>query len=137
MHAYRNSFDKDDNLYLTGSFSDSTDFDPGPGITKLYSYPAGVFISCLNKNGQFLWAKNFDTGWLGSASSIAIDQNKNITVAGFFGETTDFDPGISVSSVTSITTSDRFISSYDSIGNFRWVKTFSTNEDIVFRVQSK
>ena len=126
--------DKDDNLYLTGSFSDSTDFDPGPGITKLYSYPAGVFISCLNKNGQFLWAKNFDTGWLGSASSIAIDQNKNITVAGFFGETTDFDPGISVSSVTSITTSDRFISSYDSIGNFRWVKTFSTNEDIVFFV---
>jgi len=54
------------NIYTTGWFSGTGDFDPGAGVfnlTSTESFASGgspdVFIHKLNSEGNFLWAKSF------------------------------------------------------------------------------
>ena len=50
--------DNQGNVYTSGSFWGTVDFDPGPGFFNLTS--AGtydVFVSKLDASGNFLWAK--------------------------------------------------------------------------------
>jgi len=56
------------NVYTTGDFSSGTaDFDPGAGVYNLTSAGAGdIFISKLDEDGNFAWAKGMggtDTDW--------------------------------------------------------------------------
>jgi hypothetical protein len=47
-----------ENVYTTGTFSSTVDFDPGEGTSNLTSVgEADVFIQKFDANGQFLWAK--------------------------------------------------------------------------------
>jgi hypothetical protein len=49
------------NIYLTGYFRDTVDFNPGTGVFNLISNGSSddVFVVKLDSSGQFLWAKNF------------------------------------------------------------------------------
>lgn len=78
-------------------FQGIADFDPGPGIYNLtLSTP---FISKLDSNGNFLWAKSFYGA--SQAYALEIDHSGNVVVAGTFGNTVDFDPGIGVYNLNS------------------------------------
>ena len=43
------------NVYLTGRFNGTVDFDPGLGTYNLS--PNGIFVLKLDTNGAFIWAK--------------------------------------------------------------------------------
>lgn len=111
------------NVYTTGTFSGSVDFDPGPGNFTLSG--SGVYISKLDGNGNFLWAKNAGDGDA-NVNSIKIDGSGNIYLAGNFRGTVDFDPGITSFNLTGPTTTttgyEMFISKLDATGNFSWAK---------------
>ncbi|MBK9320698.1 MAG: hypothetical protein IPM91_19185 [Bacteroidetes bacterium] len=49
------------NVYLTGYFSGTVDFDPGAATFNLISIAGGqdVFICKLSAAGTFIWAKSF------------------------------------------------------------------------------
>src|SRR5207247_4738949 len=48
------------NIYTTGFFNGTTDFDPGAGIYNLTSAGmADVFVSKLDSSGNFIWASRF------------------------------------------------------------------------------
>ena len=50
------------NVYTTGSFQGTVDFDPGTGTYELTSVgETDIFISKLDANGNFLWAKPIST----------------------------------------------------------------------------
>ena len=52
--------DSGGNVYTTGYFEGTADFNPGTGITNLTS--AGykdVFVSKLDSSGELIWAKSF------------------------------------------------------------------------------
>ncbi len=53
------SVDAFGNVYTTGYFFDTVDFDPGPGTANLESKGSSqdIFISKLDSNGDFVWAK--------------------------------------------------------------------------------
>src|SRR5678815_2668631 len=56
--GYELVLDASRNVYITGDFSGTVDFDPGVGTYELTS--AGdynIFISKLDTNGNFIWAK--------------------------------------------------------------------------------
>ncbi len=123
--------DADGNVYTTGSFEGTGDFDPGPGIYNLTSNNEfDIFISKLNKNGDFLWAKSIggisstvanpkaDTGY-----GIVTDMDGNVYVCGAFENTVDFDPGLSIYNQSSSGGTDIFILKLDTDGNFIWAKT--------------
>ena len=98
------------NVYTTGFFTGTVDFDPGPGIFNLTG--GGMFVSKLDSNGNFVWAKQ--VAGLGSlsgplASAITLDASGNIyTTETLFG-TVDFDPGTGTYNLSSAGICDIFV----------------------------
>ena len=87
--------DNEGNVYTTGYFTKTVDFDPGEGVFNLTSanQKSSIFISKLNSNGEFVWAKKIGETGVIQPKSIALDKLNNIYVGGIFTGTTDFDPG--------------------------------------------
>lgn len=125
------------NIYITGTFNGTLDFDPSP--TASYNLMSNnntndVFVLKLDSNGDFVWATKVGGTGAEVASSISVDSNQNVYYAGSFVGTVDFDPGASVNSLTTIgTIKDYFISKLNSTGNFVWAKQIrpSTNNHTI------
>lgn len=119
-----NSIITDDagNIYTTGYFDGTADFNPNSGVFNLTADgQINVFISKLDENGNFIWAKNYG-GSYGFGSSISIDNVGNIYTCGSFTGTVDFDPNAGTNNLTSFGEKDIFICKLNSGGNFVWVK---------------
>ena len=95
------SVDSSGNVYTTGDFSGTVDFDPGRDTYNLVSPGGSVFISKLDSSCNFVWAKAIDGTSFIAAQSIAVDTPGNIFVTGQFQETADFDPGPGTFNLTS------------------------------------
>ncbi|MBK9283646.1 MAG: T9SS type A sorting domain-containing protein [Sphingobacteriaceae bacterium] len=113
------------NIYTTGTFSGTADFDPGPGIFTLTANGIdAVFISKLDVNGNLIWARQFGGSVLNKGYDITIDASGNIFTTGTFQGNCDFDTGPGIFSVFSPSL-NVFIHKLDPSGNFVWVRTFS------------
>ncbi|MFH1676791.1 MAG: SBBP repeat-containing protein, partial [bacterium] len=113
------------NVYVTGEFEGTVDFDPGDGIENHSSVDASDAYLCkFDADGNFIWARtwgaaNPDFGWGCDSFNGA-----NIWVAGWFRDTVDFDPGSGIVNGISNGNNDIFLSKFDSSGNFKWVRTW-------------
>ncbi|MFA6510840.1 MAG: SBBP repeat-containing protein, partial [Candidatus Paceibacterota bacterium] len=117
--------DSSGNVYTTGYFADTADFDPGAGTSNLTSASVGVFdifVSKLDTSGNFVWVKQFGGTGEDRANSISVDSSGNVYTTGYFRETVDFDPGAGTSNLTFAGADDIFVSKLDTSGNFVWVK---------------
>jgi hypothetical protein len=109
------------NLYTTGNFGLTADFDPGPGIENMSSYGQNdIFIAKYDSAGNYLWAKQIGDTLNDAGSCILSDQSGYIYITGFFEGTVDFNPGLDSLSLISDSV-DAFISKFDSASNFIWV----------------
>ncbi|MDZ7649717.1 MAG: SBBP repeat-containing protein [Cytophagales bacterium] len=109
--------DASSNVYSTGFFNGTADFDPGPGTLNL---TGGAYISKLDMNGDFAAAWAFTGSGALEGNSIAIDPSGNIYSTGEFSNTADFDPGPGVFNQTDIASGSIYISKLDAAGNFQW-----------------
>lgn len=116
--------DASGNVYTIGNFGGTTDFDPGSGVFNLNAANGAVFISKLDVNGSFIWAKQLGDGATSiQGYSLALDNNGNVYTTGTYRGTGDFDPGVGVFNLTSTGNGDVFISKLDVNGNFVWAKS--------------
>ena len=126
--GYSISADTSGNIYTTGFFRGTMDFDPGTGVFNLISSVAGnnVFISKLNASGNFVWAKSFEGYGINESShatSLAIDDSENVYITGYFEGAADFDPGSGIYYLTAMSGEhDIFISKLNASGDFVWAK---------------
>lgn len=114
------------NVLTTGRFTWIVDFDPGPAIFNLMGTGEDdVFISKLDGNGDFLWARSIggSQNERGRGNSISTDNLGNVFTTGRFDGTMDFDPGAGTVNLTSVGGDDIFISKLDASGNFDWAKS--------------
>ncbi|RYE23054.1 MAG: hypothetical protein EOP51_11680 [Sphingobacteriales bacterium] len=51
--------DDNNNVYVSGSFGGTVDFDPGAGVFNMAASNGAAFILKLDANGNFLWAIQF------------------------------------------------------------------------------
>ena len=113
--------DINDDLYLSGVFYDSVDFDFGLDTYHLIAYPnRSSFILKADNDGNMIWVKQMNQSF--NDLNMTINHNKNIYFFGSFRGTVDFDPGIDTVNMTSRKFSDAFIKKLDSLGNLIWVK---------------
>jgi hypothetical protein len=126
---YLNSINTDLNtgdIYLTGAFAGTVDFDPDPLVTynlvgsSLFS---DVFVVKLDPLGNFIWAKSFGNFDNEEGLFVTLDPLGNVFVGGYFSGVTDFDPSAATAIDTCSSGYDLYISKFDSYGNFLWVKT--------------
>jgi len=111
------------NIYTTGYFEGTVDFDPDTANTYNLSCTTTssfVFISKLNSAGNFLWAKGMVSSSGSAGNSVIPDGAGNVYTTGHFNQTTDFDPGPANADLTCNGAEDAFISKLDSNGDFLW-----------------
>lgn len=122
-HGYGIALDGLGNVYTTGHFKDTCDFDPGVGTFDLIS--AGlddIFISKLDILGNFVWAKQIGESSTDVGTSIVVDDSGNVYSAGYFYGVADFDPGSGTTNLTSAGAYDEFVLKLNTSGNFIWAK---------------
>ena len=111
------------NVYTAGKFDGPVDFDPGVGVFSLTpNGPNDIFVTKLDINGNFVWAKQIGGLYNETVNSIKIDALGNLFLAGNFDSTVDFDPNAGISNLNSPSGFDIFVSKWDANGNFIWVK---------------
>jgi len=106
------------NVYSTGYFNGTADFDPGAGTFELTANDNDGFVSKVDANGNFIWAIQFGAALFDSGTSITIDAAGNVLVAGYFAETVIFDPGVTDFELTSLGGWDGVILKLTPNGNF-------------------
>jgi hypothetical protein len=111
--------DNNYNVYVAGHFHLTADFDPGINTFSMSAGPqyADAFVCKLDSLGNFVWAKQMGGSNDDGAWSIIINENE-ITVAGTYNDTADFDPGTGVFNLISQINSRVFIDKLDTSGNF-------------------
>lgn len=113
------------NIYTTGNFIDTVDFDPSIGNYNLIGdYFGDAFICKLDAAGNFKWAKPFYGNGNEGGIAIALDASGNVYTTGILNATADLDPGIGNYNLSSagIGNHDGYISKLNALGDFVWAK---------------
>jgi hypothetical protein len=127
-HGFDVAVDSNSNTYITGSFSDTVDFDPGWDIDeKTASGTADVYLMRFDEFGNLAWVVTWgadsDSPDGDSGFGVAV-KDQNIYVIGKFYGTVDFDPGAGEANRLAKDYGDIFLSKFDQDGNFQWVQTW-------------
>ncbi len=120
------NIDASGNIYTTGFYNGTPDFDPGAATYTLATAGLGatnIFVSKLDASGNFVWAKAITGDHNNVGHSIVSDGFGNVCITGLYSGTADFDPGASTYTISSAGSYDIFILKLDVSGNFVWVKS--------------
>lgn len=114
------------NVIVTGTFQDTVDFDPGPGVANLQSLNGtDVFVLKLDVLGDFIWVKQLAGSDNEGSTGVAVAGNGDILVLGEFKATLDADPSPSTAAnIVSSGAEDVFLVRLDASGAFLWARRF-------------
>ncbi|MDD2799639.1 MAG: T9SS type A sorting domain-containing protein [Bacteroidales bacterium] len=142
--VYELKTDEANNVILTGHFYGfaGVTVDCNPDTVDEFKLVADTdygaqFITKLDADGKFVWAKKLDGTGVKYITDIDVDNANNYYFSGYFGNTLDADPGAGVVTLTSQTwdsnggKSDDFIIKLAENGDFVLAKSFGdvTNSD--------
>ena len=114
------------NIYVTGSFKETVDFDPSSSVSNLTSTGySDVFLAKYDSIGSFVWAKKMGGLYWDYGTAICLDDLGNILITGAYRNTSDFDPGPGVAYITNNGWYGVFVAKYDNDGNYIWVHGIS------------
>jgi len=121
------------NVYTTGYFTGTVDFDPGAGIHNLTAVNNNdIFIQKLDPSGNLIWAKSIGGNAEDSGQSITLDPSGNVLISGKYLGTVDFNPSAGISNLHAPgLVYNTFILKLSASGTFIWAKNIkATNTSI-------
>lgn len=105
-------------LFLTGYYSGTLDFDPGVGVNSSTSNGSDdTYILKLNSSGDFEWVKTFGGTGDEWSHAVAAGPYGDVYVTGRFQDTLDVDPNAGVQTFISEGMHNMFVSRFDSNGD--------------------
>lgn len=124
--------DSSGNIYVSGDFSDTATF----GNTKLIAADTlhgsqylgtDIFVAKYDKNGNFIWAKQFGGKYVDRALRITADRHNHLYIAGEFASEGASPPLYASATFGNITITchgagDAYVAKLDTAGNVIWVK---------------
>jgi Beta-propeller repeat len=111
------ALDSIDNVYITGSFQETVDFDPGSGTDNHTSKGLDdIFLTKINFDGSYDLTKTMGGTGSDYGRSVAVDDAVNVYITGSFQETVDFDPGTGTDSYTSAGLDDIYLTKFRMVG---------------------
>ncbi|MEO1652497.1 MAG: choice-of-anchor D domain-containing protein, partial [Bacteroidota bacterium] len=117
--------DDSGNIFMTGYFEATVDFDPGAGTLNLNS--AGledIFLTQIDNNGNLIWANRLGGFDSDKATALALDQNNQVVIGGTFLDVVDFDPGAGTANLSNMSgLEDFFFAKYTATGALVWAKS--------------
>jgi hypothetical protein len=116
---YDIELDASGNIYLTGQFSTSGNFD---GVNTITVATTSVFTAKYTSTGTLTWLKTFSPSDaapdISGGFSLSLDSGNNLYISGNTYGNVDYGQGL----VTGSSSRKPFLLKYDNNGNFQWVK---------------
>ncbi len=110
------------NIIISGSFSDSIDFDPTVNTYYLQGQTGMNFFCKYSSSGQLLWAHAVDDC---SNNCIEVDQQDNIYFTGSFFYSLDLSTFNGNNPLIGGNNKNGYIFKVNPAGNYLWAKSFS------------
>ncbi|MFH1423188.1 MAG: SBBP repeat-containing protein, partial [Planctomycetota bacterium] len=132
--AYAVCTDSGDNIFLTGSFTSTTNFaEDWNSEDTLTASGEDIFITKIYANGEYAWTYKMGAGGLFDRGySVCSDENDNIYIAGIYGGTVNFGAGWGENDTkTSIGVMDGFVTKIYSAGTYYWTHTIGALSDTI------
>jgi hypothetical protein len=124
----------DNNVYITGNFSNDADFNTPTlsGTNEISSAGnSDIFVAKYTSDGDFIWAKRAGGAGSDFGQTIAIS-NGNIYVGGDFAGTANFNTPSAIGFNELVANgggnSDGFITKYDVDGNVLWMRRMGSTD---------
>jgi fibronectin type 3 domain-containing protein len=116
--------DSQDDVYVTGYFSGTVNFDPAGSASLASVGDTDIFVAKYDFEGKYIWA--FGIGGAGPdlVHALQVEPSGAVVIAGSFSGTADFDPGGGVAILTSNGDVDGFVARYSADGNYIWARSF-------------
>ncbi len=127
--GYSIDIDYQGNIYVTGLFSGTIDFDPTSGTDNHTSSGQDIYIFKMNANGTYGYTYTMGGAGDQYGTSIVTDESGNVFVAGLFENTTDFDPSGATDNHTSAGSTDIFLMKINSNGSYGYTLTMGGTGD--------
>ncbi len=112
------AIDAQKNMYITGGFTGTADFDPGSGTVNITSDTAfgkgNRFLAKYDVQGKLVWVRQLSH----TNAMIKLLKSGDIILAGSFSGREDFDPGAGIEDRESAGSNDMFVAKYSPDGNF-------------------
>lgn len=118
------------NVYLTGAFTGTVDFDPGASTYNITSTGfdstgntaslSDAFVLKLTSAGAFSWAGALGGTKADAGNDVAVDASGNVYTTGYFTATADFDPGASTHNLVAAGSTDAYVSKLSPSGGYVW-----------------
>ncbi|HLP18788.1 MAG TPA: SBBP repeat-containing protein [Chitinophagales bacterium] len=110
--------DEDGNIWITGTFNGTVDFDPGNGVENLSSLGGrDIFLAKYDQDGDYLWAGAMGGNGDDVANKIARHPiTGDVWICGGFEGTADFDPSGTNYPLISMAAKDIFFARYNVSG---------------------
>ena len=124
-------FDSTGNIYFSGRFSSTVDFDPGAGTdNKTSNGGFDVFLSKYTSTGTYVWTKTIGGSGAEMNFGVVLDSTDNIYISSSFETTVDFNPDAGTDNKTSAGSSDIALTKFNADGSYGWTKAVgSTGTD--------
>lgn len=118
--------DGNGDVYTSGVFISKIDLDPGVAMYTVTPAGQGMYFLKLDGQGNFISAKNFNSGGI---YSINLERNSsnNFLLSGTFDNSVTIGPGNSV--LNSNGNSDVFLSKLDAGGNSIWAQSWGGKQN--------
>jgi hypothetical protein len=126
-YAYDLVCDNSGNVYTTGWFYGSANFDStGGNDVKASNGGHDCFLSKYTVDGAYIWTKTWggpstNVDW---GTGVDLDSSGNVYCVGWFSGTVDFDPGSGTESYTAPVDPGQYLTAFDSSGNHSWARTW-------------
>jgi hypothetical protein len=115
--------DSKGNIYTTGHFNESVDFDIHESRNEHKSNFGSTFLAMYNEEGSLKWVNTFPHGSPAKTNilhDLCIDNSGNITITGALEVETDLDPSLATAYVTPKSSQNILLAQYDALGNYKW-----------------
>lgn len=135
LNGNKINFDSNNNIYFSGYFNNSVDFNPDLGQAIFNSTPISTvvyedsFICKLDNNGNYISTKTLSSIYQDKVIDFDFDSNNNIFLIGEFKGTLNFDQFYSNYSLTSLGEYDAYFMKLDNNLNFKWAYKIGNNQD--------
>jgi hypothetical protein len=120
--AYGIGTDANNDIYVTGYFNGTADFDPGPGqALHTANSPIGeyeAFLVKLSASGQWIWSKHWGAGGTDIAYDLEVSADGDVLVIGNFEYDVDVDPGPGETILDGNSTPAIFLAWFQADGSF-------------------
>jgi hypothetical protein len=115
-------------IYVTGYFQGTVDFDPGPAVVNRTAQgtPANpgaidIFVAKYSPAGELRFVFTLGGPGADMPHTIRLAPNGDIGLTGYSSGTVDFDPGPGVTTLNAGVGRNAFVARFSPIGELRWV----------------